>query len=129
MDGGSENANKFVLATLEALVAKRMSRVIYYTRLPKGHTHDDMDAIFGIIWKSRLHYDSAHTFNAWKKAVEETFTTERTTCEVMDMTMVVPDYSTFLEPFVDDKLSNLHKGETTQLQWRFEAVEISVGFP
>lgn len=36
VDGGSENANQFVLALCELLVAKRMTRVMYYTRLPVG---------------------------------------------------------------------------------------------
>lgn len=40
VDGGSENANKYVLACLEYLVTKRMVRKIYLTRLPVGHTHE-----------------------------------------------------------------------------------------
>jgi hypothetical protein len=37
VDGGSENANQYVLAILELLVSNRMAKVIYYTRLPTGH--------------------------------------------------------------------------------------------
>ena len=40
IDGGSENANKTVLAMLELLVIKRICHTIYYTRLPAGHTHE-----------------------------------------------------------------------------------------
>lgn len=40
VDGGSENANNTVLGILELLVAKRVCRVVLYTRLPKGHTHE-----------------------------------------------------------------------------------------
>jgi len=36
LDGGSENANQYVLAYLELLVVKRQCRVVYYTRLPAG---------------------------------------------------------------------------------------------
>lgn len=36
VDGGSENANKYVLASLEILVSKRVVRKIYYSRLPTG---------------------------------------------------------------------------------------------
>lgn len=51
VDGGSENANKYCLAAMELIVAKRMVRVIHYTRLPTGHTHEDIDACFGHIKK------------------------------------------------------------------------------
>jgi hypothetical protein len=50
VDGGNENANKYVLALLELLVVKGVCRLIYYTRLPVGHTHEDIDACFGVIW-------------------------------------------------------------------------------
>ena len=43
IDGGSENANATVLALCELLVIKRFGRVIHLTRLPPGHTHDDID--------------------------------------------------------------------------------------
>jgi hypothetical protein len=35
VDGGSENANQYVLALLELLVVKRCCREIYFTRLPE----------------------------------------------------------------------------------------------
>jgi hypothetical protein len=46
VDGGSENANKYVLAALEFLVIKRMVQTIVLTRLHVGHTHEDIDACF-----------------------------------------------------------------------------------
>jgi hypothetical protein len=42
VDGGSENANKFVLGMLELLAIKRMVKTVWYTRLPTGHTHEDI---------------------------------------------------------------------------------------
>ena len=39
-DGGNENANQHVLALLELLVSKRVSKTIMFTRLPTGHTHE-----------------------------------------------------------------------------------------
>jgi hypothetical protein len=41
-DGGSENANQYLLGMLEILVAKRMAKKILFTRLPTGHTHEDI---------------------------------------------------------------------------------------
>jgi hypothetical protein len=52
LDGGAENANKFVLSMLEYLVSSRICKEILYSRLPTGHSHEDIDAVFGNIWKA-----------------------------------------------------------------------------
>ena len=44
VDGGSENSNKIVLALAEYLVAETPIEEMYVTRLPVGHTHEDIDA-------------------------------------------------------------------------------------
>ena len=44
VDGGSENSNQYVLAVCELLVALRIVKEIHLTRLPVGHTHEDIDA-------------------------------------------------------------------------------------
>jgi hypothetical protein len=49
LDGGSENADRCVLGFLELIVARRMAKKVYFTRLPVGHTHEDIDACFGYI--------------------------------------------------------------------------------
>jgi hypothetical protein len=36
IDGGAENANKYVYAAMELLVVKRIVRNVYVTRLPTG---------------------------------------------------------------------------------------------
>ena len=46
LDGGSENANQFVLGMLEILVIKRMAKQILFTRLPTGHTHEDIGRLY-----------------------------------------------------------------------------------
>ena len=40
VDGGSENANKYLLAICELLVSAGIVREIVLTRLPVGHTHE-----------------------------------------------------------------------------------------
>jgi hypothetical protein len=45
-DGASDNANQYVLAMCELLVAKKMAKTVVYSRLPVGHTHGDIDACF-----------------------------------------------------------------------------------
>ena len=44
IDGGPENSNQFLLAMCELLVALKLVRKIVLTRLPVGHTHEDIDA-------------------------------------------------------------------------------------
>lgn len=51
VDGGSENANKYMLAICELLVARRLTKKIVLSRLPVGHTHEDIDGKFGILWR------------------------------------------------------------------------------
>lgn len=51
IDGGSENANKYLLAVCELLVARRLTKNIVLSRLPVGHTHEDIDGKFGCLWR------------------------------------------------------------------------------
>jgi len=44
IDGGPENANKYILALCEYLVASTSIEEIFLSRLPVGHTHEDIDA-------------------------------------------------------------------------------------
>jgi hypothetical protein len=55
IDGGSENANKATLAICELMIARGLTRKIVLTRLPVGHTHEDIDARFGVIWRKMYH--------------------------------------------------------------------------
>ena len=51
MDGGSENANKYLLLFCELLIISGLTEHIYLTRLPVGHTHEDIDGKFAKIRK------------------------------------------------------------------------------
>ncbi len=50
MDGGSENANKYIMCICELLVSMNVTKKIVITRLPVGHTHEDIDSKFAKIW-------------------------------------------------------------------------------
>lgn len=50
IDGGSENANKYTLAVCELLVVRRLCKRVVLTRLPVGHTHENIDGKFALIW-------------------------------------------------------------------------------
>ena len=48
IDGGSENANLATIAVAELLVYRGLTKKVVLTRLPVGHTHEDIDARFGV---------------------------------------------------------------------------------
>eukprot|EP01031_Cornospumella_fuschlensis_P025170 gene25170-30398_t len=130
LDGGSENANKWVLMVLELLVIKRVVRVAYFNRLPVGHTHADIDAIFGNIWKA-FRGNPCLTVEDYTRIIMEAFTSQEETglkVKVKDVS-VVPNFQAVVEGCVDANLSKLHKEEYTQHQFRFEAVTPSSDFP
>lgn len=127
VDGGCENANQYLLGLLELLVAKRLCKRIYYTRLPTGHTHEDIDALFAVIWKA-LRGKNCETLEQHRDILIKAFKSQNITCQLTDI-YVVPNYKPFLSAVLDPNLGRLHKGITTQHQWRFECVEPSVHFP
>jgi len=51
IDGGSENTAYAWFALCELIVARRLCKKLVLTRLKVGHTHEDIDSKFGILWK------------------------------------------------------------------------------
>jgi len=52
LDGGSENASKTFYGLCESLVREGVFDKIDVARLPVGHTHEDIDALFGVLWRA-----------------------------------------------------------------------------
>jgi hypothetical protein len=52
IDGGSENTSKSFYALCEHLVREGVFDNIEVSRLPVGHTHEDIDALFGTLWRA-----------------------------------------------------------------------------
>lgn len=50
VDGGAENTAKAMFGLCEFLVDMEVFDKIELSRLPVGHTHEDIDAMFGTIW-------------------------------------------------------------------------------
>jgi hypothetical protein len=75
---------------LELLVIKRICRCVYFTRLPVGHTHADIDV------------------DEYKLLLENQLSKSAPKVKVHDI-IVVPDYDSFLEGSIDPKLQKLHK--------------------
>lgn len=134
VDGGSENANQWVLALLELLVVKRVTKRIYFTRLPTGHTHEDIDAVFGVIWNA-LKSKNCETFEEFEEKVRNGFQRNENVEQLYKNNLniktvaIIPDFVSLLSPCIDSKLENLHKEPYTQHQWRFDFVERSPSFP
>ena len=50
IDGGPENTARVVIAMCELIIHKKLTKKIVLTRLPVGHTHCDIDGVFGRLW-------------------------------------------------------------------------------
>jgi hypothetical protein len=126
-DGGCENANKYVLAFLEHLVVKRLVRRVYFTRLPVGHTHEDIDQTFSVI--SRHLVDKVIISpDDFKRELIEAFRGNTIIVKVKDI-FVIPNYYGFYKPYIDTKFKKAHKLVHTKLRFRFEAIPPDEFFP
>lgn len=94
IDGGSENAASHVFGMCALLVAKKIVKKLVITRLPVGHTHEDIDSKFAFIWK-RVRNNFVLTPSAYKRAVEQSLSTERIKCEMVDI-FSVPNYDKYI---------------------------------
>jgi len=121
VDGGSENIAKVVLVLCELLIARGLTKKVVFTRLLVGHTHADIDAIFGRLWKALrdIHVSSAQAYR--QKIIEHLSVFGSYTAKVVDL-FVIPNYKTLLNMCVDPNFERYAKEEYTQLQWTFEAV-------
>jgi hypothetical protein len=125
-DGGPENANKFFLSYLELLVTKRLAKHIYFTRLPTGHSHEDIDACFGVL-SQQFRAVPALTLVDYKNRVVEALSTSKLAVNFYDI-YVIPNYQLMLKDLIQP-IKRLHKEGYTQHCWRFDAVPKSREFP
>ena len=129
IDGGAENVNKVVLGMLALLVAKRVGgmRNLILTRLPVGHTHEDIDSIFGVI--SRWIYKRfANDPQSYAKEIRAALAKKGIACEVIDI-FCVPDFESFITPFLDENFSRFAKEAYAIHQFMFKAVNVSFDCP
>jgi hypothetical protein len=121
VDGGSENANKALLTLLELIVTKRLVRVIQFSRLPVGHTHEDIDACFAQVW-SLARGSSCLTLDEYRDKITSRLKNTKIPTTFKDV-YVIPAYGQLLNGCMDNHLELLHKWPYTQHCWRFEAVK------
>jgi hypothetical protein len=125
IDGGPENANKLVLAVLSYLVIKHVCGLqhIVLTRLPVGHTHEDIDGIFGRIsqYIVQRHVLTPH---AYKLAIEGALGKgELGVPQIFDL-FVVPNYGLFFSDGIDKNFGNSFKLEGAKLQYTISSVPV-----
>ena len=126
IDGGPENANVEFLAVCALLVACGVFDKIVLTRLPVGHTHEDIDALFALIWK-RLRDEHIYTPDEFAKMACDVLK-RKIRVNVVDV-FALPDYVTLLKDCIDPSLSRFSKEEWAQLQFTFEAVDVCDKYP
>ena len=115
-DGGSENTARSVFLALEHLVAKGLCPMIVYTRLPVGHTHEDIDSRFGKIWVY-IRQRHVYTPQQFVRSIQEAFG-NRKSIRVITV-MAIFDYKAFYDKYVDTGI-NMGSGTATQHQFKFE---------
>ena len=127
IDGGSENTNQYVLALCEFIVARRLTSRIFLTRLPVGHTHEDIDARFGKLW---VHIRSKLVLShiEYERAMQNCYGDNSLPFYWEDI-FAVPNYKALFAPYIDDKIGSYAKEDDTQLAWKFEAIKRCDQFP
>lgn len=133
VDGGSENANKFLLAICELIVSRRLCQTIIISRLPVGHTHEDIDGVFSRIW-TKMRDASVATPQKYMHYVKSIFKPRHGEAEGCKSSKFVdlfclPDYKAFLERYVDPKFGKVFREQWTQHCFRFRSVPPSTDFP
>lgn len=121
-----ENVAKVIFAVCELLVIRGVTKKIVLTRLMVGHTHEDIDARFAVIW-SALRLQHVLSPQGYAEAICSAFD-QKLPVDVQDI-WVVPNYTQYFSGSIDKKFGRYAKKEWTQLQFTFESVEPSVHFP
>lgn len=93
IDGGSENANKYMLAVCELLIIRRLCVKIVWTRLPVGHTHENIDAKFGVIWTAARN-KTILTPDEYKNMIISSCSKKGQKTRVVDV-HIVPDFKAY----------------------------------
>ena len=127
IDGGSENANTTMKGICELLVARGLTNRVVLTRLPPGHTHEDIDAVFGKIWKY-LAGRAIYTPQGYHRALVEALRKRNIDITVVNI-LCVPDYRLYMKEYLDSVLTRCAKEKWAELQWTFESIEKSDIYP
>jgi hypothetical protein len=109
----SDNKNRFVFCFWSLLVAKRIFREVYVNFMLVGHTHDDIDALFGR-WSMALRKEDFPTIPLLMKS----FMKNETVPTIPHLIKEVPDFKKFIEGSMLDG-ANALMGHTKAHQFKF----------
>ena len=126
IDGGPENANAEFLALCALLVACKLVKKVVLTRLPVGHTHEDIDGLFALIWR-KLRDQYIITPSEFVGMIKHALK-KKVKVWVVDL-FALPDYVGIFKDCVDPALGRFAKQEWTVLQFTFEATPVSDRHP
>jgi hypothetical protein len=108
-----DNKNRFVFCFWSLLVAKRVFREVYVNFMLVGHTHDDIDALFGR-WSMLLRKESFPTIPLLMKS----FMTNESAATIPHLIQEVPDFKKFIQEWILDGDEAL-QGHTKAHQFKF----------
>jgi hypothetical protein len=121
VDGGPENANKLFLAYCEYIVASGLTDEIVISRLPVGHTHEDIDAKFAKIWTAARNEHVLTPHNYRELILNAIGKNNKSKLKVVvEDLFVIPDYEDYLKDCVDNRLSRFVKLQNAQLSWQIK---------
>ena len=115
-----DNKNRFVFAFGSLLVAKHIFREVYVSFMLVGHTHDDIDALFGR-WSTHLKKENFSTLPSLMKS----FMDVDSVPTVLHLIEEVPDFKAFIEGSHLDRDESL-VGHTKAQQFKFYLNSTSV---
>jgi len=132
IDGGGENANEITIGMAELLVHWGLTKRVIITRLPVGHTHEDIDGMFGVIWQHNKMFNiltpqkqAFLTRKAFAHRIAKGFEVE------VEDVFAVPDYRKYITPnsWLKRVFKTTKDEPYTQLQFTVEKVPVSEHFP
>jgi hypothetical protein len=128
VDGGPDAICTLVLCVAELLVAKGLCKRVVVTRLPVGHTHEDIDSLFAKIWK-KLRLMHVITPQQYETLAKAALFKDGRPVDVEDV-FCVPDFQSFIADNCADKAFKRWKmTKWAQLQFTIEAAAVSEEFP
>ena len=119
-----------MIAICELLVARGLTNRVELCRLLPGHTHEDIDSKFSIIWM-KIRGQHVSTPQQWSKVIEKCLTSKENPammpCNVEDI-FVIPDYDKYMEPHMH-AFKNYARGKWSQLVFYFTKVTGDRNYP
>jgi hypothetical protein len=124
IDGAGDNVSKDTFAMCQLLVARGLFQKVVLSRLLVGHTHEDIDAMFGMIWTA-FREAHIHTPTEFKSKFLKEFENHPIPVSLDDV-FAVPDYANSLAGCIDPKFGKYAKEEYTQHQASILHIQINI---